>query len=253
MNKQDSYLTLPNELFETVVRRFKNSVMKTFRETRADAPDRNFVDRMFLKEWEVEVDKAFRNPQTVRDIETAHRIGEPVSKLIEMLVEANGPFLAKSKNQYLQSSKKLNQKRIAFKCIVHLFAFRRAAHIANGSKNITFNIVHTLPRSVEQFTLGTKPVSQLEDTRLAPAAWESAQSVLAALFITLRDKGYMPKIPSQRLIKALFTNTNSIDDYLRPYRQDGVELFKKIPASDFAAFSSIKQNKKSPRKNQSSS
>jgi len=76
--------------------------------------------------------------------------------------------------------------------------------------------------------------------------WNSTQSILGALFITLESKGYFLNMPGYALIKAVFTNANSIDQIMRPGMEDGEARYDRIPNKLFKLFSGIKQNPQLP-------
>ena len=216
-----------------------------------EAPDRKYVENSMVECWERElrmVGNATPN-KIVSKVEDAYRVGTPIAELVDsacawMNQETNN-------DSGTDLSPTVYSRRDAFKWIVNIFAFNRYSYfIKNPLVGLDeVNIIHTLsPAQGTMFSeFSTESEEGSKQTSInQPLDWLGTQAELAALLVTLRDRGWISSYKPYSTIKAVFSNAKTIDQILRPEESDGKATYPRIKAMDFKKFESIREktNKK---------
>lgn len=243
---------ISNEDFEELIVRFSRLAVDRIKRWKPKAPDRAYVENSAYICWENSVFFGDKHNGFVTAIEDEFRIGSTVAELIEFVFRFINRLPSNKQSDTERNITGLfKTNRDVFKYLVHLFTLRRIDFQRNNHLATNVTIVATLPKtdrtifdSFLNFQTTTEATEDTIESNHAKIPWLGTQSALAALLVTLKEKGWIEDYKPYKTIINLFTNSKSIDQYLRPAEEDGKAQHERILKKDFLAFENIRPNRK---------
>jgi hypothetical protein len=259
MITEDALSEMDYKTFGRIVFLYASSVKRFIRLAHPNAPDPSYVLFSNVSDWGRQFFTGANRETLAIQLETLYRLGVSV----EELVGSAQNKLQRESEDLDGSGKPDNAYRWTthrtFKYVAGLFAFRILSYSLQNTLTFPSSIVVALPPATHTLIdLVMKEADMNKTTedssvtlghllsRTGRIEWNSTQPILAALFLTLESKGYFLNMPGYALIKAVFTNANSIDQMMRPGTEDGKARYDRIPDKLFKLFSGIKQNPQLP-------
>ena len=243
--------------FQKLIRRYVSSVRNSIEQAYPNAPDRSFAENSILIDWGRELTQDGERKSLAETVELLYRLGEPLEEILEavlLVFSKEDKDMTRQELIYTQRNSK-----DAFKYIAGLFAYRILIYKQQNPNHPNPSIVDALPpatKTARDLIMGTLSTEDSEKSKYEDDIksflndildWTGLQSFLAALLITLVERGYLSKLPKYSFIKAIFSNANTIDQFLRPGVEEGESQYPRIPKKAFDAFKDIKQNKERPK------
>ena len=251
MSTEQSFLPdIDSDRFEELIARMAAAADRRIKVLCAEARDRAYAEEGLLEWWEAELFGGSHTHEVVERLEHEYRMGTSTSGMItatlreiERLSEQVGN---KSLSSILHSVK---TPRGVLRYILQLFAYRRIRYQRLNPSLTEVSTLNTLP-AARKSAFADYLKQSLRESKddllgLVRLEWLSTQNTLAALFVILKERGWLRDYRPYRAIQTAFTKSDTIDKILRPSSLELLQLedaFQK----DLALFKAIKPN---PKKN----
>ena len=233
--------------FDTLVARFARLAAVKIGEFLPQAPDRKYVEDSLLVCWREQLFNGLDAEVVVEHIESSYRMGTAIHELVGSTMRAIENLQdRRGQRGHTSFNFSVNGSRDAFKYIIHLFAYRRIVHMRTNPYQKEIRLSDTLPATEgTMFDELIKLASTNQVDESSPferIEWLGSQSKLAALLVTLKKEGWIAGYHPYQIVKRAFSNTNTIEQILRPGGIEGEATFDRISDKDFAAFKGIRAN-----------